>query len=132
MRIWLWVHALITLAAGVMLIAAPSLIPSVLGLAVDETGVLLAYFLGAAEIALGFLSAMTASVQDGRLLRIAVATFILFHALTAGVEVLWMVRAGVSGALVANIVMRIAAIVIFIWLSPRARPITTAPETNTQ
>src|SRR5690348_2053969 len=113
---WLVIHAVITLAAGVVLIIAPQAIPHTVDITLPVKAQLLAYFLGAAEIAIAFLSYMARTIKDIHALSIIIWTFILFHAATTLVEVYDMIINGFSTVLLLNIGVRVAAISLFVYL----------------
>ena len=106
-------HGLISLAAGVVLIAAPGAIPATVGLVLDERASLLTGFLGAAQLALGGLS-LGAARSDDRGMRTAACTFVLWHGTTALVELLWLWRFGAQAVLLVNLLARGGAVVVFI------------------
>lgn len=118
-RAWLVVHALVTLAAGVVLVVAPGLIPSAVGIHVSGRDALLPAFLGAAEIALAVLSAGALRVHDPRAIRLVVVTFAVFHAMSAVVEVVWLASTGWHGTVAINVGLRVVATVLFLVLGFR-------------
>jgi hypothetical protein len=116
LNIWLIVHAVITLAAGVVLIATPGIIPSTAGIDLPGNAVLLAYFLGAAEIAIAFLSFGASKIREIQALMLIIWTFIIFHAATAAVELYDIALHGSNSVLWANIAVHIAVVVFFFYL----------------
>lgn len=108
------IHAIITLAAGVVLVVAPGAIPGTVGIALSTKGYLLCYFLGAAEIALAMLSFGARNVRDAAALRLIVWTFIVFHGLTGVLEVYALYQGGSSG-LWANVGLRVLAVGLFAY-----------------
>lgn len=121
LNVWLIIHAVITFAAGVVLIAAPGAIPSTVGIDLPGNAALLAYFLGAAEIAIAFLSFGASKIRDTQALVLIIWTFIVFHAATAMVELYDMALHGSDQVLWANVAVRIAAVVLFVYLKSTLR-----------
>ncbi|MCW5878472.1 MAG: hypothetical protein KIS80_06355 [Anaerolineales bacterium] len=115
---WLVLHA-ITLAAGLVLIFAPRMIPATAGIELPPQAQLIAYFLGAAEIAIAFLSFGARKLQDPQSLRLIIWTFIVFHAATAAVELYDMLLNGSNPVLWANAMVRVGVIWLFAHLSRR-------------
>jgi hypothetical protein len=114
LRILLLVHAAVTFAAGVVLIAAPALIPKTVGIEIGPEQFLLSYFLGAAELGLAYLSFYARKINDRHALRIIVSSFIVFHLATGIVEI-YALAQGVSPNLIANIALRIIVSVLFFY-----------------
>jgi hypothetical protein len=103
-------HAVITLAAGVTLVIAPGLIPSLVGVQVNKGAYLLSYLLAGAEFAIGFLSYRATFVKNTRPL---VQTFIVFHATSALLEVYALIQ-GFDARIWFNVAGR-AVIVGLFW-----------------
>lgn len=80
------VHGIVTLAAGVVLVAAPAAIPAAVDVEVPDGAFLVAYMLGAAEIAIAVLSFGASRLTDPQALRLIAITLIVFHLTTAAVE----------------------------------------------
>ncbi|MFI7637319.1 hypothetical protein [Nonomuraea sp. NPDC049400] len=112
LRILLTFHGLITLAAGMVLIAAPGLIPSAVGVRVPADAYLVCYLLGAAELAVSFLSFAGRSLRQSDGARLVAQTMIVFHGCTAAVEAYAFTR-GVHAAIWANVALRMAVIALF-------------------
>lgn len=112
------IHALVTFAAGVVLIAAPEKIPETVGIQIKQSAYLLCYLLGSAELALAFLSYYSRTLTDAKSLRLIARTFILFHAATAAVEV-YAFTQGSSAAIWGNVALRIVIIVLFWYYGVR-------------
>jgi len=108
----LTMHAIITFAAGSVLIFAPGFIPQTIALRIEPDAFFLSYLLGAGEIAIAFLSFTARNFKDLQALRAVSWTLIVFHALSGAVELLALAR-GVSSAIVINIVFRILAVALF-------------------
>jgi hypothetical protein len=66
LRILLVIHGFITLAASIVLVVAPGLIPSVVGIHLDPSADVLAYLLAGAEFGLAVLSFGASRVADFR------------------------------------------------------------------
>lgn len=124
LRNLLAIHAFITLAAGIKLIVEPERIPKIVGISVDQSAYLLCYLLGAAELALAFLSFHSSKLTDGKSLRLICSTFILFHAATAAVEILAFAQ-GTSAKIWANIALRVLIVFLF-WYYGIRKPATQA------
>ncbi len=109
----LLVHAVITFAAGVVLIVAPELIPSAVGIGLRPDAYLIAYFLGAAELAIAYLSFFGRTLHEPKALRLITWTLIVFHGSTAALEVVAFTQ-GVSAVVLSNVAVR-ALIVAALW-----------------
>jgi hypothetical protein len=107
------IHAVITFAAGVVLIVAPQVIPATVGITLDKSAYLLCYLLGASELCMAYLSYRGRQL-DAKGRRLICATFIIFHLLTAGVE-LYAIAGGSDPALWANIALRIVISGLFLY-----------------
>lgn len=110
------IHAAITFAAGIVLILMPGAIPSTVDIDLPQKANLLAYFLGAAEIAIAFLSFGARKIKDVAALSLIIWTFIVFHLATALVELYDMVLNGYSFVLLINVFVRVGVIVLFLYL----------------
>ena len=108
------VHALITLAAGMVLIIVPELIPSTVNIRLDPKAYLLSYFLGAAEIALAFLSFFATRLKSDEAIRLIASCFALFHFLTGATEIYALIRGADSG-LWANVALRAVVTLLFLY-----------------
>jgi hypothetical protein len=109
----LTLHALITFAAGVVLIAAPGLIPGAVGVRVPSDAYLVCYLLGAAELAVAFLSFAGRNLRQSEGVRLVTWTMIVFHGCTAAVEVYAFAR-GVHAGIWVNVALRAAVIALFV------------------
>lgn len=105
-------HAIVTFAAGVVLIVAPELIPGAVGITIDPSVYLVCYLLGASEIAIAFLSYYAKNLTDQPALRLISLTFVVFHPVTAVVEVFAFMQ-GVSAAIWSNVALRVIAVILF-------------------
>lgn len=112
---WLLVfHAVVTLAAGVVLFGWPAAIPGTVGISLAPNSYLLCYLLGAAEIGIAFLSFATRKLQDRAALRIISGTFVVFHLTTAAGE-LWAYIQGLMPLIIGNILLRLIIAFLFIF-----------------
>ncbi|MGP3918720.1 hypothetical protein [Nonomuraea sp. 10N515B] len=112
LRILLTLHGLVTLAAGVVLIIAPGLVPSAVGVRITPDAYLVCYLLGAAELAVAFLSFAARTLRQPEGTRLVVWTMIVFHGGTAVVETYAFTR-GVHAGIWANVALRLAVIALF-------------------
>lgn len=108
------IHAVVTFIAGMVLMLKPQAIPGTLSLSVDKSSYLLCYLLGAAEITLAYLSFFSRKLTNPESLRLVAVTFIVFHVVTAGVEVAAYVQ-GVTAAIWINIGFRIFVSLLFLY-----------------
>jgi len=112
------IHALIMLAAAVVLLAAPGLIPSAVNITLEHDSFLLAYLLGTAELALAFLSYRSIRINDPKALSIICMVFVVFHISTAAIE-LYAFVGGVDIKILVNIFVRIIVAAAFAYYSSR-------------
>ncbi|GAA3681747.1 hypothetical protein GCM10022224_052520 [Nonomuraea antimicrobica] len=112
LRLLLTLHGLVTLAAGVVLVAAPGLVPSAVGVSVPEDAYLVCYLLGAAELAVSFLSFAARNLRHSEGTRLVAWTLVVFHGCTAAVEVYAFAR-GLHAGIWANVALRLAVIALF-------------------
>ena len=106
-------HAVVTFAAGVVLIVRPALIPSMVGIDLAAGARLLAYLLAACELGFATLSFLARSLRDPRSIAAVVASIVVMHASTAIVEV-YMVTLGAPKLLSWNAVARVVVIAAFV------------------
>jgi hypothetical protein len=106
------IHAFITLAAALVLICAPSVIPHTVNIQMGPGQFLLCYFLAAAELALAYLSFYSRNITDKAALRHVVITMIIFHGMTLLLEVFALSR-GISPKILVNILARVVIIALF-------------------
>jgi hypothetical protein len=112
-RILLLGHALVTLVAAFVLMAAPGLIPSAVGIVLEPTEFLVPILLGAAEFGVGLLSLLASSWTFGRPLAHLCLVFAAMHLMTAFGEGLAL-SAGVSPAVGVNLVVRVIVAALFV------------------
>lgn len=113
LKVLLLVHGLITFAASIVLIFAPTVIPETVNIDIAPNEYLLCYFLGAAELSIAFLSFLAGTIEDKRSLRLIATAFIVFHLSTGFLEVFALAN-GLSPKIIFNILLRIV-ISIFFW-----------------
>lgn len=116
LRVLLFVHGLITAAAGVVLVVMPGLIPRVVGIHLDSGADLVAYLLAAAEIGFAVLSFGGNVLTDARALRLIAWSCIAFH-VVSGVLETYAYFQGVSPTILANVVARVVIVCLFFVLS---------------
>lgn len=112
------IHALVTFAAGVVLIVKPAFIPSLVGIQLNFSSYLVCYLLAASELSLAFLSFAGRTLKDPKAIRIIAMSCIVLHVSSALVEV-YAVTQGVSDALWANVGLRFIAVVLFFYYGIR-------------
>ena len=117
LRTLLIVHGFITLAAGVVLVVAPGLIPGTVGVPLGPSAYLVAYLLAGAEFGLATLSFGGSRLTDPRALRLIVWSCIAFHGSSGILEVYAYTRGGVSIAIFGNVAARAVIIALFVCLS---------------
>lgn len=110
----LLIHAVITLSAGILLVAVPASIPQTLNIQLSPNQYLLCYFLGAAELAIAYLSLLSRKIKDHHALRIIVITFIVFHAATGILELVGLYR-GIHPKIIGNIMVRVIIVILFYY-----------------
>ncbi|WP_326545713.1 hypothetical protein QGN32_18295 [Mycolicibacterium sp. ND9-15] len=121
LRVVLMVHGLITLAGAVVLMVFPTAIPAVVGITLERPEYLLAYLVGAAELAVAVLSFGAARLTDWAALRLIVTALVVLH-LTSGVlNLVYLGLTQLNGTMIANTVARFAVVLVFVavWRSAR-------------
>jgi hypothetical protein len=118
LRTLLVVHGVVTLAAGIVLVVAPGLIPGAIGVHLDPSANVVAYLLAGAEFGLAVLSFGGSRLTDPRALRLVVWSCIAFHATSSVLEVYAFVQ-GVSVGIFGNICTRGVMIAMFSYWLPR-------------
>ena len=114
LRILLVIHAIITLAAGVVLVVAPEAIPSVIGIHLAPGSFLICYLLAGAEFSISFLSFYGVRCRDAECIRLVVRTIIVFHAATAVLEI-YALTQGIDLKFWGNVALRVIVIAIFFY-----------------
>lgn len=107
-------HAIITLAAAIVLVASPTLIPRTVNIDIQKEQYLLCYFLAAAELAIAYLSFYSRKITDPFAIRIITITMIIFHTATALLELLAFSN-GLSPKIIANVLARIIIVILFYY-----------------
>ena len=110
----LLVHAVVTLAAGMLLVVAPAVIPGTVGIQLNPNASLLSYLLGAAEISLAVLSYFGRKLTDRQGRQLVCVTFIVFHWLTAFVEI-YAFTQGISVVIWVNVAVRALVTGLFVY-----------------
>ncbi|HWM33829.1 MAG TPA: hypothetical protein VNR36_06280 [Pseudolysinimonas sp.] len=110
-RILFLVHGIATAAAGVVLVVAPNLIPSTVGIVLAPEEFLLPYLLAGAELALAVLSFGALQMKDPAAIRLIALVFAALHVLTAGLELLAPLQ---SPVLLVNAAVRVVVAVLFV------------------
>jgi acyl dehydratase len=122
LRRLLLLHGLVTLAAALVLIVRPALIPGIAGVALTGPGAtFLACLLAAAELGVAVLSLGAARLVDPRALRLVALSLAVFHASSAVLELYAGRLVGLSGVIVANVTVRALIVALLMWLAPRTR-----------
>jgi hypothetical protein len=112
LRLLFTLHAIATLAAAVVLVVAPTAIPRTVGIIITPSAFLLCYLLAAAELCFGVVSWGARDLTDAKALQLVAISFIVFHSASAVLEV-WAFTAGLSDRLLANVVLRVVAVMLF-------------------
>jgi len=118
LRILLFVHGLITAAAGSVLVAAPGLIPGAIGIHLDAGADVVAYLLAGAEFGFAVLSFGGSRLTDARGLRLVAWSCIAFHGISGVLEIYAYVQ-GAAPIILANVVARVGVVALFFALSRR-------------
>jgi hypothetical protein len=113
-------HGVVTAAAGIVLIAAPGLIPSAVSIELAPDANLLPYLLGAVELSVAALSVGAIRLRDDSAIRLIAVSFVVLHAVSALVEVLALVQ-GADPLLWGNVVLRVVVAVLFGITAARTR-----------
>jgi hypothetical protein len=114
LRLLFVLHAIVTFAAALVLVLAPTAIPRTVGIIVPPSAFLLCYLLAAAELGIGVVSWGARNITDPKALRLVVASFIVFQGASALLE-LWAFATGVSGGIWANVLFRAVAVALFAY-----------------
>lgn len=114
LRILFAVHALLTLAAGVVLIVAPELIPGAVGIKLEPNAYLLCYLLAAAELSIAFLSWSSRKISDVRALRLIITAFIVFHT-ASGILEIYASAKSASAIIWGNVAVRVFIVFLFAY-----------------
>lgn len=115
------VHAIITFAAGAVLVAWPGAIPRMVGIQIEPNAYLLCYLLAAMEFGVAALSWGARTITDAKALRVIVIAFIVLHAASGLLEVYAFVG-GLSGAIWANVALRALVVALFAYYGLNVTP----------
>jgi hypothetical protein len=115
-------HGVVTLAAGIVLVAAPAAIPAAVDVQVPSGAFLVPYLLGAAEIAIAVLSFGASRLTDPRALRLVAVTLIVFHLTTAAVEAYAFFQDRAAAGVWINVGVRLAVSALLGYCATRAVP----------
>jgi hypothetical protein len=121
LRILLFVHGLITAAAGSVLVVAPGLIPDAIGIHLDPGANLVAYLLAGAEFGFAVLSFGASRLTDAGALRLVAWSCIAFHGISGVLETYAYLQ-GAPPVILANVVARVGVVGLFFALSRRLEP----------
>ncbi len=113
LRILFAVHAILTFAAGVVLVVSPGAIPGAVGIHVEPGAYLLCYLLAAAEFGVSALSWGARRIKDTESQRIVIIAFIVWHAVSGLLEIYASAAGGLNVAIWANVAFRILVIALF-------------------
>jgi hypothetical protein len=115
------VHGLITLAGAVVLIAFPTAIPSMVGIAITRPDYLLVYLVGAAELAVAVLSFGAVRITDAAALGLIVTTLAVLHATSGVLDIVYMALTQPNATMVSNTVLRftVVAVLLGVWWAAR-------------
>jgi hypothetical protein len=114
LRLLFTLHAVATLAAAIVLVFAPTVIPRSVGILITPSAFLLCYLLAAAELGIGVVSWGARDLTDAKALQLVVISVIVFHSASALLEV-WAFAAGLSGRILANVAVRVVAVMLFAY-----------------
>jgi hypothetical protein len=117
LRKLLVLHGLITLAAALVLCAAPGLIPRLIGIELDPHADLLAYLLAGAEFGLAVLSFGASRLSDPLALRCVVWSLVSFHAASAVLE-LCAYTSTPRPLLLVNVAARALIALLLLYFAP--------------
>jgi hypothetical protein len=118
LRTALAIHAVLTLAAGVVLVVVPAAIPGTVGITVEPAAYLLCYLLAATELGVGALSWSARGITDARALRAILVSFVVMHAATGILEIYAFTR-GLDAAIWANVALRVVVVAVFGYFAAR-------------
>jgi hypothetical protein len=118
LRTLLVVHGFLTMAAGIVLVVAPGLIPRAIGIHLDPGANVIAYLLAGAEFGLAVLSFGGSRLTDPQALRLVVWSCIAFHSASSVLELYAFVQ-GVSVGILGNIFTRGFMVAMFAYWLPR-------------
>lgn len=109
-----FLHGLITLAAGIVLVLDPNLVPSVVGISLSSSAYLVPYLLGTAELCIAAVSFGASKFTDRLALRTIAWSFIILHGSTALIEI-YAYTQGLSALIWGNILLRVVVVILFAY-----------------
>ena len=112
LRILFIAHGVVTAAAGVVLIVAPGLIPSVVQITLPPDANLLPYLLGSVELGVAVLSIGASRLTDAGAIRLIAVSFAVLHAASAVVEIVALSQ-GADPLLWGNVALRVVVAALF-------------------
>lgn len=108
-------HAIVTFAAGIVLVIAPNVIPNTIGLRIDSSCYLICYLLAGCEFGFAFLSYFASKLKDNQAVRVVSLALIVFHVSTGALEI-YAFTGGLTGKIWANVVFRFVVSIAFWYL----------------
>jgi hypothetical protein len=111
-RVLFAAHAIVTAAAGAVLIVAPAAIPAAVGIELPREANLVAYLLGAVELAVAVLSMAVIAITDRAAVRLVAMVFVVMHVATAAGELI-AIAEGASPQVWANVALRLVVAALF-------------------
>lgn len=114
-------HALVTLAAALVLVVQPAAIPATVGAQLQPGQYILAYLLAGAEFGVAYLSFVVARLKDKAAVRAIVWSFVVFHLSTALLEIYAYLQ-GLSAFIWANVALRVVISALFAYFGLRKNP----------
>lgn len=114
LRILFIAHAIITFAAGIVLVLSPGLIPSAVDLQTPRDAYLVCYLLAASEIGFAVLSFFAKDITDIKSLKLISVSFIALHMASAVLEV-YDYSNGLSSKIWSNVLLRVFVSLLFYY-----------------
>jgi hypothetical protein len=114
LKLLLTLHALITLAAAIVLVVQPEFIPGSVGIKIDRASYLICYLLAAFELSLSMLSFFSRNLTDPVALKAILISIITLHVASAILEV-YALTQGTSASVLFNVVARIVISLLFYY-----------------
>jgi hypothetical protein len=123
LRVVLALHGVITLAGAAVLMVFPKAIPAMVGITISRNDYLLVYLVAAAELAFAVLSFGALRITDRSALRLIVTTFVVLHATSGILDIVYMALTEPNATMVSNTVLRFAVVAVFlvVWSAARRR-----------
>jgi hypothetical protein len=120
LRLLLGMHAAVTFAAGIVLVAVPAAIPRTVGIRTDPSAYLLCYLLAGAEFSLAMLSWAARTITDKKALYVIVTSLIVLHATSGLLEIRAFSAGGLNASVLTNAAFRLLVVVLLGWFGLRA------------